>query len=127
MEAMYINAMLGMGKADTGDRTVKSMAKGCVECLPKWDLYKIDFYYWYEASRALHTVGGAGWKTWREKGFKTLCDHQRGFSDLDKDATAETLDEYGSWDPVSAWGCAGGRVYATAMGALCLETPWSGK
>ncbi|MCA8912153.1 MAG: hypothetical protein KDB82_10640 [Planctomycetes bacterium] len=129
MDAMYVNAMLAMGKADTEDKTVKALARGCVEdeYLPKWEMYKIDFYYWYEASHALCRVGGSGWKTWQQKGFKVIRDHQRGFSDLDKDATAKTLDEYGSWDPVSAWGSAGGRVYSTAMGALCLETPWSGK
>jgi len=28
---------------------------------------------------------------------------------------------YGSWDPIDAWGTAGGRVYATAINALTLE------
>ena len=31
-------------------------------------------------------------------------------------------DERGSWDPVGPWGYAGGRIYATAMMALCLES-----
>ena len=30
-------------------------------------------------------------------------------------------DEDGSWDAVGKWCAAGGRVYSTAMGALCLE------
>ena len=27
----------------------------------------------------------------------------------------------GSWDPICIWGGYGGRVYSTAMSALCLE------
>ena len=27
----------------------------------------------------------------------------------------------GSWDPKGPWGFAGGRVYSTALGVLCLE------
>jgi hypothetical protein len=27
----------------------------------------------------------------------------------------------GSWDPDGQWGAYGGRVYSTALGALCLE------
>jgi hypothetical protein len=27
----------------------------------------------------------------------------------------------GSWDPTTVWGGYGGRVYSTAMAALCLE------
>ena len=29
--------------------------------------------------------------------------------------------EDGSWDPIDEWGTAGGRVYATALGAMTLE------
>ena len=56
-----------------------------------------------------------------------LLDHQRGYVKADKDAnldTAEALDEHGSWDPLGAWGTAGGRVYSTAISALALETEW---
>jgi hypothetical protein len=28
---------------------------------------------------------------------------------------------HGSWDPDPLWGGYGGRVYSTAVGALCLE------
>ncbi|MDE0895079.1 MAG: hypothetical protein OSB10_00675, partial [Planctomycetota bacterium] len=33
----------------------------------------------------------------------------------------EDGDEKGSWDPNGPWGFAGGRVYSTAMMALCIE------
>jgi hypothetical protein len=39
-----------------------------------------------------------------------LLEHQRRGADDD-----------GSWDPVGVWCGKGGRVYSTAMGALCLE------
>ena len=36
-----------------------------------------------------------------------------------KDGTGKDVD--GSWNPAGAWATRGGRVYATAVGALCLE------
>ncbi|MCB9935847.1 MAG: hypothetical protein H6840_09160 [Planctomycetes bacterium] len=132
MDAIYLKCMLTMGQATTKDKTVKTLAKVCVEAdyLPKWDHYKIDFYYWYYGSFALHAMGGKDWKTWEKAVSKTLTENQRGFSKLDKDAkrtSATDLDEHGSWDPVGAWGKAGGRVYSTAMAALTLETEWRSK
>lgn len=129
MDAMYINAMLGMGKADAEDKTVAAMARSCVskDSLPKWEHFNIDFYYWYHASSALYLLGGESWATWQKAVSAVLCDHQRGFSDSDKKdnlITSESLDEHGSWDPVGAWGSAGGRVYSTTLAALCLETEW---
>jgi hypothetical protein len=35
--------------------------------------------------------------------------------------------ERGSWEPRDAWGAAGGRVYATALGALILDAPAAGR
>jgi hypothetical protein len=97
------------------------------DALPKWELHKIDFYYWYYATRALRALEGDNWKTWETAVTKVLTENQRGFSKHDQDAkrtSAEDLDEHGSWDPVGAWGTAGGRVYSTAMGALTLQAAW---
>ena len=70
----------------------------------------INLYSWYYASYALFQVGGRTWREWNDSMQEALIDHQRvgGCSD-------------GSWDPIGEWGIAGGRVYATAMGALTLE------
>ncbi len=74
---------------------------------------KIDYYYWYYASLAIYQMGENYWKKWE----KPLIDCLTGLQRLeDKDACV-----YGSWDPIDAWGTAGGRVYATAMNALTLE------
>jgi hypothetical protein len=79
---------------------------------PRWDpsLGCIDFYYWYYGTYALHQVGRASWSPWEEALVSALLPAQR------KDA-----DTKGSWDPVDAWGTQGGRVYSTALAAMCLE------
>ena len=51
------------------------------------------------------------WKTWNRAMVDALVDHQN--TDGDKE---------GSWEPVGRWCCKGGRVYATAINALTLET-----
>jgi hypothetical protein len=104
--------------------------------------YSIDYYYWYYASLALFQMGDNVWKKWEsELIFPCLLDHQRGWHPEDKktfggnitrpafkadgsenpEAGRWLLDEHGSWDPVDAWGSAGGRVYATAINTLTLE------
>ncbi|MBX3459753.1 MAG: hypothetical protein KF696_07295 [Planctomycetes bacterium] len=127
MSAIYIKSMLIMGKADLKDAAVKSLAAACVEkeMLPVWSHYKIDYYYWHFASMALYEVGGANWASWEKAMSKVLLDNQRGWHATDvknKHTTAEALDEHGSWDAVDPWGQAGGRVYATAINCLTLQT-----
>src|SRR5690606_4539385 len=106
---------------------IRSLSRVCVEkeYLPQWKHEKIDFYYWYYASLALYQVGGSQWEQRSKAMVRALVDHQRGNHPKDREAgltNAEVLDEYGSWDPVGAWGGAGGRVYATAINCLTLET-----
>jgi hypothetical protein len=70
----------------------------------------MNLYYWYYASLALHQYGGHQWESWNEALKKRLLPRQRS-----QGAYA------GSWDPSCVWGGHGGRVYSTAMAALCLE------
>ncbi|MBI4586847.1 MAG: terpene cyclase/mutase family protein [Planctomycetes bacterium] len=83
---------------------------------PRWvepggrGLSKINFYYWYYGSYALFQFGGKPWKDWNEGMQSALISTQRRGGDED-----------GSWDPIDEWGKAGGRVYATALGAMTLE------
>jgi hypothetical protein len=70
----------------------------------------IDVYYWYYGSYAMFQIGGNHWKQWKKTLNDALVKTQR------KEGHAK-----GSWDPISAWGEDGGRVYATAIGVLCLE------
>ena len=83
--------------------------------LPTWKANSIDFYYWYYGSLALFQFDGPDgpmWKRWNKALVQALVPHQK------TEGCAA-----GSWDPsMDRWGGDGGRVYATAMNALTLET-----
>ncbi len=80
------------------------------------DIGTVDFYYWYYATYALHQFsitpeGRAAWKTWQGLMRAAVLDRQ-----------VQEGDEKGSWPPqVDPWGSIGGRVYSTAILALCME------
>jgi hypothetical protein len=69
-----------------------------------------NFYYWYYGTLAMHQLQGPHWQRWNKALQKTLlrCQGRDG-------------EDRGSWDPDTVWGGYGGRVYSTAMAALCLE------
>jgi hypothetical protein len=69
-----------------------------------------NVYYWYYATLGLYELQGDAWRRWNEALQKNLLSTQRGDGPL-----------AGSWDPDPVWGGCGGRVYSTAMSALCLE------
>jgi HEAT repeat protein len=86
--------------------------------LPRWEPHggTIDLYYWYYATMALRLVGGKAWETWDEALANVLLDHQR--------RDGEVCGARGSWDPLGVWAKSdGGRMYATALALLMLETP----
>lgn len=69
-----------------------------------------NLYYWYYGTLALFQVQGEAWTTWNAAIQQQLLRLQRSNGPL-----------AGSWDPDTVWGCYGGRVYSTALAALCLE------
>lgn len=69
-----------------------------------------NYYYWYYGTLAMYQKQGAAWEKWNAALSRTLVQSQEKSGKL-----------AGSWDPDSVWGGYGGRVYSTAMGALCLE------
>jgi hypothetical protein len=71
---------------------------------------KPNLYYWYYATMAMHQLQGDYWSVWNKALRKALVETQR-----------TSGSEAGSWDTSTVWGGYGGRVYTTAMGALCLE------
>ncbi len=76
---------------------------------PTWP--QKDFYYWYYATYAMHNMGGEHRIWWNRKIRDVLLEFQ-----------TRTGEHAGSWDPKGdRWGKAAGRVYTTALGALCLE------
>jgi hypothetical protein len=73
----------------------------------------IDMYYWYYGTLAMFQVGGEAWRGWSSALTSQVARGQR----LDGDACSFK----GSWDPVDPWGREGGRVYSTALLAMCAE------
>lgn len=65
-----------------------------------------NYYYWYYASIALHQLQDEAWQSWNASMKSHLLARQL---------------PSGSWPADSEWGGYGGRVYTTAMAALCLE------
>jgi Squalene-hopene cyclase C-terminal domain len=71
---------------------------------------RINLYYWYYGTLAMYQLGGEHWQRWNSALQAALVDQQVSEGDM-----------AGSWDPKCIWGGYGGRVYSTAMSALCLE------
>jgi hypothetical protein len=95
------------------DRKITAAAEHVGRHPPAWEGGNVNFYYWHYGTYSLYHIGGEGWERWNRALHGALLPNQRtGNGEL-----------AGSWDPVGAWCGSGGRVYATAMGALCLEAP----
>ncbi|MBX7166507.1 MAG: hypothetical protein K1X74_09180 [Pirellulales bacterium] len=69
-----------------------------------------NLYYWYYGTLAMFQLQDNRWQRWNSELQRALIDAQ---------IVAGV--QAGSWEPDAQWGGYGGRVYATALGALCLE------
>jgi len=80
--------------------------------LPVWnpESRSVHIYYWYYATLTIYLSGAQEFKAWNSALTKALL---QGRSTSGPAA--------GSWDPVCLLGFRGGRIYSTAVGALCLE------
>ncbi len=102
--AMVVRQFSGMG--------VKSslLVKGSElmkESVPDWR--QKNFYLWYYATYAMHNMGGEYRIWWNTRMRDVLLENQ-----------SKAGHQAGSWDPEGDQHTAG-RVYTTALGALCLE------
>ena len=97
---------------DAEDPTIRLNAQRLLTNLPD-RLRSKDFYYWYYATLAMFQVGGTAWQQWHDALLPALLEDQR-------DNKGTPL--FGSWDPDSAYGRTGGRIYQTALGVLMLTT-----
>lgn len=76
----------------------------------------VNLYYWYYATLALHgrqhasDSASIAWRSWNDAMTNALLSTQ-----------VTDGPDAGSWNTNSMWGGYGGRVYTTAMSALCLE------
>ncbi len=69
-----------------------------------------NFYYWYYGTLVMYQLQGDGWQRWNTAVATQLVSLQNNEGP-----------QAGSWDPDAVWGGYGGRVYSTALGAMCLE------
>jgi hypothetical protein len=69
-----------------------------------------NFYYWYYGTFVMYQFRGDGWQRWNAAVTTQLVNLQNREGPL-----------AGSWNPDSVWGGYGGRIYSTALGAMCLE------
>jgi hypothetical protein len=114
MTAVGILTRIFLGEDPRTSDMIRKGADLCVGQLPTWNPEdgSIDMYYWYYGTLAIFQVGGAPWRKWNTAMVDAIVDHQHV-----KDSGSRT----GSWDPIGCWGDDGGRVYSTAMLAMCLE------
>jgi len=117
-EALYCRQLLAGPLLDASQMAAVEEAVGSISAqLPsvanaRPNEERMNFYYWYYATLALHrtqhlsATTQAAWEKWNQALVETLLATQQ--SD-------------GSWDQNTVWGGYGGRVYTTALAALCLE------
>ncbi len=114
MTAVGLLARIFLGENPAGSKAVQAGAQACGKVPPRWAPDgSIDMYYWYYATLAMFQVGGKPWEAWNAALGPAVVDTQRKDGDF--------CGYRGSWDPVDPWGGDGGRVYATAVMAMCLE------
>jgi|GEM_PF-1330162 len=107
-----------LGELEAQDRAQVAGSQLLRRKLPKWRDTQgcIDYYYWYFGTRAMRLYGGQDWEIWKSSTLSAVMQNQktRGCAK-------------GSWDPqMCPWGDNGGRIYATAMLTLLLETAEDG-
>jgi hypothetical protein len=124
--AMVCRQFMGM---PSNDQLLVRSSDWLVRDLPSWqgaadapaDVNRGDagFYYWYYGTLSMFQMGGDKWTKWNEALKPTLINNQcRGPLPLGSGPE----DKDGSWDPNGSYiDKYGGRVYTTAVGALCLE------
>jgi hypothetical protein len=108
---LVLNEMSGLGFAEqaAGEATNQVLTS-------RPTAERINLYYWYYATLALHhrqQVSDAStnaWHTWNDALTDVLLSTQ-----------VTERPNAGSWDANCQWGGYGGRVYTTALAAMCLE------
>lgn len=104
-EALYCRQLLGMARDNPASDEAGQFLLGELPGTGSQNLY-----YWYYGTLAMYQLGGDHWDRWNQALQKTLVPAQ---TTVGQDA--------GSWSPNTVWGGYGGRIYSTAMSALCLE------
>lgn len=114
-EAMYCRLVVADALGGTTNRLAAAEATSALlSMLP--EPQRVNLYYWYYATLALHHQQEKypdttnAWQNWNTTLTLTLVNSQIADGP-----------EAGSWEPNCIWGGYGGRVYSTAIAAMCLE------
>jgi len=113
MTAVGLLCRIFLGQTPQTNDVLEQHAELLLRALPEWDDEEgltNDLYYWYYGTYAMYQLGGRHWQAWNKAMKAALIDSQESSGHAK-----------GSWDPNGPWGHAGGRVYSTALGVLCLE------
>lgn len=115
MTAVGLFARFFLGQDPAKTPAMHKAADLLLQQPPVWDDAggRVDHYAWYYASYALFQMGGKRWTAWQKQLQPTLLGKQH--------RDPKDGNRFGSWDPACAWGDDGGRVYSTAILALCLQ------
>lgn len=115
-QQMYVTTGAGAlirqftGRPEKAAGAVRTIA----EHLPRMGPEVPNFYEWYYTTLALYQHGGEPWERCAAA-IETAV-----YRNLRRSADGRRA----SFDPVDEWGHIGGRVYATACAALCMESHW---
>ncbi len=114
-EALYCHLVLEeAGGMNLPEPAATEATNQLLATVPSAD--RVNLYYWYYATLALHhrqqssKAAAAAWHTWNDAVTAALLNTQVAHGS-----------DAGSWPPNTVWGSYGGRVYTTAMSAMCLE------
>jgi outer membrane biosynthesis protein TonB len=114
-EALYCRLLLAeMGGEGIDELAASEATRQLLATLP--NRQRVNLYYWYYATLALHhrslagDANAAAWRAWNDAITSVLLESQLA-----------TGPDAGSWNTNTMWGGYGGRVYTTAMAAMCLE------
>jgi hypothetical protein len=114
-EALYCRELLNEVSGEPVDEQAAAEATtNLLASLP--ESKRLNLYYWYYASLALHgrqqisDHASAAWRDWNNAMTEALISSQQ--------ADGQNA---GCWNTNTVWGGYGGRVYTTAMAAMCLE------
>jgi hypothetical protein len=115
MTAVGVFARVLLGEDPRKDATIRKGADLMAKLPPVWNPSdgSIDMYYWYYGTLAMFQVGGRHWQAWHRAMIPAILQTQRKDTDH--------CGYKGSWDPIGPWGPDGGRVYSTALMAMCCE------
>jgi hypothetical protein len=104
-EALFCKQMLGLRRENRASTEAASYLLQNLPRRSRWNLY-----YWYYGNLSMIQYSGKAWRVWNSAVRDVLVAEQ-----------VTKGPDIGSWDPRGPWGPYGGRVYSTAMAALCLE------